>query len=62
MKVDPIPFITRKHFEEALRFARKSVKDTDLDKYDQFRKKFEPGFNKGLDIKGGLNIKWGDNK
>ena len=30
---DPVPEITRKHFEEALKTARKSVTATDLDKF-----------------------------
>ena len=30
---DPVPEITRKHFEEALRFARRSVTATDLEKF-----------------------------
>merc|ERR1711998_243748 len=32
----------RKHFEEAFTVARRSVGQTDLAKYDQFRKKFDP--------------------
>ena len=39
---DPVPVITRKHFEEALAAARKSVTNYDLDKFEQFRKKFDP--------------------
>ena len=30
---DPVPEITRKHFEEALRTARKSVTNIDLEKF-----------------------------
>ena len=41
---DPVPEITRKHFEEALRTARKSVTAVDLDKFEQFRRKFDPIF------------------
>lgn len=32
-KFDPVPEISRKHFEEALRSARKSVTNTDLNKF-----------------------------
>lgn len=39
---DPVPVITRGHFEEALSHARKSVTSYDLDKFEQFRKKFDP--------------------
>ena len=51
---DPVPEITRRHFEEALSNARKSVTNLDLNKYDQFRKKFDPvyanrqGGNQGI--------------
>jgi len=41
---DPVPEITRKHFEEALRFARKSVTMSDLEKFEQFKRKFDPSF------------------
>ena len=34
--------IGRKHFEEAFGGARRSVAASDLAKYDQFRKKFDP--------------------
>ncbi|OMJ67634.1 hypothetical protein SteCoe_35155 [Stentor coeruleus] len=39
---DPVPEINRRHFEEALSNARKSVTNLDLNKYDQFRRKFDP--------------------
>jgi SpoVK/Ycf46/Vps4 family AAA+-type ATPase len=32
-KFDPVPEITRKHFEEALRTARRSVTADDLNKF-----------------------------
>lgn len=38
--------ITRKHFEEAFKDARKSVTMVDLDKYEQFKKKFDPNYLK----------------
>lgn len=34
--VDNVPEITRKHFEEAMRFARRSVTDNDIRKYEMF--------------------------
>jgi len=39
---DLVPQITRRHFEEALSKARISVTQTDLAKYDDFRRKFDP--------------------
>ncbi|CAD6191510.1 unnamed protein product [Caenorhabditis auriculariae] len=34
--VDPVPEITRAHFEEAMKFARRSVSDSDIRKYEMF--------------------------
>jgi len=36
MEVDPVPEIRRDHFEEAMRFARRSVSDHDIRKYEMF--------------------------
>ena len=33
---DPVPEITRGHFEEAMKFARRSVSDNDIRKYEMF--------------------------
>lgn len=33
---DQVPEITRSHFEEAMKFARRSVSDNDIRKYDMF--------------------------
>lgn len=34
--VDPVPFIRGDHFEEAMKFARRSVTDADIRKYEMF--------------------------
>uniref|UniRef100_A0A1I7UG09 vesicle-fusing ATPase n=2 Tax=Caenorhabditis tropicalis TaxID=1561998 RepID=A0A1I7UG09_9PELO len=34
--VDPVPEITREHFEESMKFARRSVTDNDIRKYEMF--------------------------
>ena len=34
---DPVPYITRQHFEEAMKFARRSVSDADLQRYLSFK-------------------------
>lgn len=44
---DPVPEITRRHFEEALKNSRRSVTGTDLDRFENFRKKFDPSFVSG---------------
>ena len=41
---DPVPVITRAHFEEAMANARKSVTEYDLTKFEQFRTKFDPAY------------------
>ncbi|XP_078387501.1 transitional endoplasmic reticulum ATPase-like [Cetorhinus maximus] len=33
---DPVPEIRRDHFEEAMRFGRRSVSDNDIRKYEMF--------------------------
>lgn len=43
---DPVPVITRTHFEEAFHAARKSVTTHDLYKFEEFRKKFDPVYAK----------------
>ena len=43
---DPVPMITRDHFEEAFQAARKSVTTHDLYKFDEFRKKMDPSYAK----------------
>ena len=58
---DPVPEITRKHFEEALSTARRSVTAMDLEKFEQFRRKFDPSFANKAGNQGGQSkhtIKW----
>jgi transitional endoplasmic reticulum ATPase len=57
---DPVPEITRKHFEEALKTARRSVTANDLEKFEQFRRKFDPSFasKANSSSSGGPSIKW----
>merc|ERR1712188_86983 len=57
MEVDTASEIGRKHFEEAMGGARRSVAITDLAKYDQFRQKMQPTYNQGG---GGMTINWPD--
>jgi len=55
---DPVPEITRKHFEEALKYARRSVTTMDLEKFEQFRKKFDPAYASKASGGSGIQIKW----
>lgn len=58
---DPVPVITRKHFEEALAAARKSVTSYDLNKFEQFRKKFDPAYAAKVDGTAAIKINWPEN-
>jgi len=40
--VNPVIKVTRKHFEEGFAFARISVTQTDLAKFDAFKAKMDP--------------------
>ncbi len=55
---DPVPVLTRKHFEIGLSFSRTSVTLEDLAKYDDFKRKFDPAFNSGKNA--GSKIRWPD--
>lgn len=55
---DPVPDITRRHFEEALKSARKSVTAVDLNKFEQFKKKFDPSFASSSVGGSGPKINW----
>ena len=55
---DPVPVITRKHFEEAMVNARKSVTEYDLNKFEAFRTKFDPAYAQKVGAKTKVNFKW----
>ena len=41
MEEDQVPEIRKEHFEEAMRFARRSVTDSDIRKYEMFAQKLQ---------------------
>ena len=41
MEEDHVPEIRKEHFEEAMRFARRSVTDSDIRKYEMFAQKLQ---------------------
>jgi len=53
--VDPVPEITKAHFEEAMKFARRSVSDNDIRKYEMFAQTLQQA--RGL---GGSDFKFPD--
>jgi transitional endoplasmic reticulum ATPase len=55
---DPVPVITRAHFEEALANARRSVTEYDLNKFEQFRTKFDPAYAAKVGAKQRAVINW----
>jgi len=55
---DPVPVITRTHFEEAMSNARRSVTDYDLNKFEQFRQKFDPAYAAKVGNKQKATINW----
>lgn len=48
---DPVPCITRAHFEEAMRFARRSVSDNDIRKYELFAQTLQQSRGLGTNFK-----------
>jgi len=54
---DPVPVITRVHFEEALGGARISVNNYDLENYEKFREKNDPQY-KAKKGKGAPKVNW----
>lgn len=55
---DPVPVITRAHFEEAMANARRSVTEYDLQKFEQFRQKFDPAYASRVAGKQRAVINW----
>ncbi|KAI1718457.1 ATPase family associated with various cellular activities (AAA) domain-containing protein [Ditylenchus destructor] len=50
-QVDPVPEITRAHFEEAMKYARRSVSDNDIRKYEMFAQTLQQQRGFGNDFK-----------
>lgn len=48
---DPVPCITRAHFEEAMKFARRSVSDADIRKYQAFAQTLQQSRGFGSDFR-----------
>jgi transitional endoplasmic reticulum ATPase len=48
---DPVPEIKRAHFEESMRFARKSVSPSDLKKYEMFARTLQTARGFGSDFR-----------
>ena len=51
--------ITKRHFEVGLSHCRKSVNEIDLNRYDEFKRKFDPSFAQSNN-EGNAKIVWPD--
>jgi len=51
MEVDPVPQIRRDHFEEAMKYARRSVSDHDIRKYEMFAQTLQQSRGFGSDFR-----------
>ena len=61
MTDDPVPMLMKRHFEYGLTHCVKSVHDVDLQRYEDFKAKYDPNFS--FDKKGGAGankIQWPD--
>ena len=45
MSDDPVPMLTKRHFEFGLAHSVKSVHDVDLQRYEDFKSKYDPNFS-----------------
>jgi len=50
-KEDPVPEITKAHFLEAMKYARRSVSDDDVKKYEMFAQKLQTNRGFGKEVK-----------
>lgn len=48
---DPVPCITKVHFEEAMKYARRSVSDADIRKYQAFAQTLQQSRGFGSDFR-----------
>ncbi len=48
---DPVPEITKAHFEEAMKYARRSVSDNDIRKYEMFAQNLQQRLGIGGNFK-----------
>lgn len=45
MNDDPVPMLMKRHFEYGLTHCVKSVHDVDLQRYEDFKAKYDPNFS-----------------
>lgn len=48
---DPVPYITKAHFEESMKYARRSVSDNDIRKYEMFAQNLQQRLGMGSNFK-----------
>jgi len=57
-ETDPVPEIRRDHFEEAMKFARRSVSDADIRKYEMFSQTLQQSRGFGSNFRYYFDIKF----
>lgn len=60
MSDDPVPMLTKRHFEWGLAHCTKSVHDTDLQRYEDFKAKYDPNFSFGGKGGNSNRLQWPD--
>jgi hypothetical protein len=54
--IDPVPEITKAHFEEAMKYARRSVTDNDIRKYEMFAQTLQQSRGFGSNFRYVVNL------
>ncbi len=54
--MDEVPCITRAHFEESMKYARRSVSDSDIRKYQAFAQTLQQSRGFGSDFRWGPGL------
>ena len=60
MSDDPVPMLTKRHFEFGLAHCVKSVHDVDLQRYEDFKAKYDPNFSFEKGGKKSNQLNWPD--
>lgn len=57
---DPVPTLERRHFEIGLANSRTSVKEQDLMRYEDFKRKYDPSFKDPNSNANSISVQWPD--
>lgn len=62
MKEDPVPMLMKRHFEYGMAHCVKSVHDVDLQRYEDFKAKYDPNFSFDKNGRNVNKLDWPDEK